>query len=244
MTSVASPKGRLQALTATDISPNNALRIPQLLANGASSAKPLPPPVRRSRRTRAHKAAERPPVVSRRMRRLHNDAQLALSAAEIAGPLSAEDFKSLFETSSRSHFQRLSERPNARAWASFVELDERAQADALTSPHRARRTPAVESGRDALLRIDGKIRNLFKQRLGYVRPIVKDVEQRVVELGPGASLSLRLPHATFRMVAHGVAQFYRLGHRSLGHGNDRITVIEKGEVLESIPDTSLFEVLA
>lgn len=211
----------------------------------ARDISPSPPPPRYSRRTAAHRAAERAPLVSRRLRRLVNDRALHVAAAETGAlPSTRAELRALFERRVRTAFTRLFEDVEAAsAWAPFIELDEDHQQTLLASGANVHqqyagrdmdtvRRAASHIGRDesggdgdGLQRIDGKLRHLLKVRADMVRPLVQQVEDAVVDLGRGETVVLRLPHALSRMVAHGVAQFHHLAHRSLGAGAERVLVI-------------------
>lgn len=183
----------------------------------------LPPP-RPSRRTAAHRAAERAPIVSRRMRRFVNDAALHVAAESIdALPSSRADLRLLFERQTHTTFTTLLEDPEAaHAWNSFIELDENVQRSLLAS-YTDPKSAVVHH--DGLHKVDRKIRHLFKTRLDVVRPLVKQVEETIVDLEIGETVVLRLQDALSRMVAHGVAQFHSLAHQSLGIGHNRVLVI-------------------
>lgn len=181
-------------------------------------------PPRPSRRTAAHRAAERAPIVSRRMRRFVNDAALHVAAESIdALPASRADLRALFERQTHTAFTTLLEDPDAAAaWNSFVDLDEDLQ-HSLLKPYAHAKSDVAHT--DGLQKIDRKIRHLFKTRLDVVRPLVKQVEETVVDLELGESVVLRLQDALSRMVAHGVAQFHCMAHQSLGIGHNRVLII-------------------
>lgn len=78
-------------------------------------------------------------------------------------------------------------------------------------------------------RIDPPIRTLLQQ--GHVEPLLKQLELHIEELqsstGSHQQLELTLPNARDRMVAHGVAQFYGLHHRSHNtRDNGRVTILQ------------------
>lgn len=102
-----------------------------------------------------------------------------------------------------------------------MEMEEDRQSVLLNSGEP--RDSAVAS--DALMRVDRRFRELIKERPALLKPWVEEVESKVVCLPPGGTVHLRLPHALGRLVAHGVAQFHALGHRSVGKGEERVTVI-------------------
>lgn len=220
MSSVSQARGRLPKLTAAEV---EALASELPLRPLPSMGRRLgPPPPRRSRRTAAHQASERAPVVSRRMRRIHNEALLALSAAQheagTAGAPTGET-RELFEMSWRSAWEKLGEsKEQRRAWSCFVEMDERAQREVVKGRERRHTGPPG---------VDGRLRELAKSREGLVRRIVNMVEEQVVGLPPGGSVVVRMEDAVGRLVVHGVADFHRLAHRSVGTGRDRVTVIRK-----------------
>lgn len=224
MTSVNPARGRLQALTAPQVealASDLPLRLP--------SHHPLPrrrlgsPPPRRSRRTPADRAVERAPVISRRQRRVHNDLALAQAAVEHgAQPATMVELKALFSTTSHSAWSHLCQDKDAAAvWRAFVEMEEEMQS-VLLSEGEGRQKAIVS---DALMRVDRRFRELIKERPALLKPWVEEVESKVVCLPPGGTVCLRLPHALGRLVAHGVAQFHALGHRSVGKGEERVTVI-------------------
>ncbi|CDF41102.1 unnamed protein product [Chondrus crispus] len=218
MSSVSQARGRLPTLTAAEV---EALASQLPLRPLAMGRRLEPAAPRRSRRTAAHQASERAPVVSRRMRRIHNEALLALSAAQqeaLAGS-SAGETRELFEMSWRSAWETLGESKEQRkAWGRFVEMDEGAQREVMEGGKRERRGPPG---------VDGRLRELAKSREGLVRSIVDRVEEQVVGLPPGGSVVVRMEDAVGRLVVHGVAEFHRLAHRSIGTGRDRVTVIRK-----------------
>lgn len=139
-------------------------------------------------------------------------------------PASMAELKSLFSATSRSAWSHLCQDPDAAArWTAFVDMEEERQDAVLRHCTRGERD--VNGACDALLRLDRRFRHLIKERPALLRPWVEEVESKVVSLPPGGTVSLRLPHALGRLVAHGVAQFYALGHRSVGTGEQRVTVI-------------------
>lgn len=236
MSSVSQARGRLPTLSAAEV---EALASQLPLRPLAMGRRLEPAAPRRSRRTAAHQASERAPVVSRRMRRIHNEALLALSAAQheaLAGSSAAET-RELFEMSWRSAWETLGESKEQRkAWGRFVEMDEGAQREVMEGDKRERRGPPG---------VDGRLRELAKSREGLVRSIVDRVEQQVVGLPPGGSVVVRMEDAVGRLVVHGVAEFHRLAHRSIGTGRDRVTVIRKdGRGGEGRGGRRLMDVLA
>ena len=153
------------------------------------------------------------------MRRHNNDMLLAVTAAETdALPVSHDDMRTLFERRSSSCWSVLHQNEASRDIGdAFVEMGRRDECESL---QEARVYAEVK-----LARVDGRLRTLIKERASLVKPLVREVEERVVDLPLGGSVVLRLPHALSRMVAHCVAQFHRLGHRSFGDGDHRFTVI-------------------
>lgn len=182
-------------------------------------AAPAPAKVRGARN-------ERRPVLSRRLRRVANDSALHVAAAETGAlPTSRAELRSLFERSTRTSWTELSASAVARAaWAPFVDID----LDHLTT---ANTLPATSHTRNrhgdggGLPRVDRRIRHVLKARAGAVRPLVRQVEDSVVDLRRGESVVLRLQDPLARLVAHGVAQFHGLAHRSSGIGLDRVLVV-------------------
>lgn len=202
-----------------------------------------PPVARPSRRACASaKISERPPLISRRMRRVANDKALRVAAENIdALPSSRADLRALFERQTRTAFTTLLEDPDAAsAWESFVNMDEDVQRT-LIPPHTFPKCSMTNL--DRLNKVDRKIRLLFKTRSAVVRPLVKQVEDTVVDLAYGESVVLSLRDALSRMVAHGVAQFHSLAHQSLGIGCERVLVIcGKGHISQG--SARLLDVLA
>lgn len=112
-------------------------------------------------------------------------------------------------------------------WRGFVELDEGEQGRVLQEREGGKRDGrGVEK---ALARVDRKFRELIKTRKRLVKPIVGQLEETVVGMPPGGQVVVRMPDALGRLVAHGVAQFHELGHRSVGRGEERVTVIQKAK---------------
>lgn len=261
-------RGALPKLTAADVEALASPTAPRLSSVpgarlGGSTRELGPRPPRPSRRTPAHRAADRAPVTSRRLRRYFNDEHLVSTAAENGAlPTTRAEFRALFEPETRTMFARLGEDSTfASAWAPFVDVDEEGQdrlMKALCVNGRTRlegknggnlgKRERMEKERkinaeEMLRRVDGRIRYLFKMRPAVVRPLVKQVEETVVGLERGESLVLRLPDAMGRMVAHGVAQFHCLGHRSLGVGSERVLVV-CGKGRPSQGEARLVDVLA
>lgn len=130
-------------------------------------------------------------------------------------PVSHVDLRDLFERKSRSAWSALSQDAESRRiWDAFVDLDDDTQAGLLRADHSV-----------ALHRVNRRLRFLIKERADFVTPLVKRVEDAVVNLSPGHRVVLHMPLPVERLVAHGVAQFHHMGHRSFGVGKDRITVI-------------------
>lgn len=184
-----------------------------------------PPPTRYSRRTAAHRASERPPIVSRRLRRTVNDRAIEVAAEDIqALPATRADLRALFERGVHTVFTTLSEDTQAAlAWAPYIEqhVD-----DVLDINKKI----LCNNNLTGLHKVDHKIRHVLKSRSAVVKPIIKQVEDTVVGLHNGESIVLKLPHALSRLIAHGVAQFHSLSHRSCGVGADRVLVIRgKGD---------------
>lgn len=218
MSSLTLPKSAFQPLTATEATEaakKNPLRLPP----PRKTREPAPP--RRSRRTRADRAAERRPVVSRRMRRVENDLLLMEAAAEHdALPMNRTELKGLFEQRPwRSEWAKLAAQPERAAlFRAFSEMEEERQREVVRG-----------AGREGGWGVDGRVRRLLKERPVFVGRIVREVEEQVLELRPGGCVVLRLEGGVDRLVAHGVAQFYACGHRSVDVGRDRVTVIRAGE---------------
>lgn len=263
--------------TSTAVNPSSgATTAPPLSAN--PSAYPTKarhsPPIRvraatHTRRLAILRATERAPAVSRRMKRVVNDAALHIAALESGAlPTSRAELLTLFERRARSVFALLAEDEEARAtWSAFIEADEETQTAVLRAAERAGRIRRCEgeagdgvgggnggdgdgggggrrdAAEEAWRRVDSRIRAVFKMRAAAVRPLVEQVEESVVGLGMGESVVLRLPHALSRMVAHGVAQFHALGHRSMDVGADRVTVI-RGTGIATQGAVRLVDVLA
>jgi hypothetical protein len=159
----------------------------------------------------------------RRNRRVANDTLLASAAPQ----LDADALAELFSYTSSSFWE---------SWQAFVALPEHAQASAALTPavqlphvtHRAS-SKCVDVLHESLHRIDPLIRSLLVQ--GHVEPLLRKIEEDIVHLHTGRSAELEfiLPSARDRMVAHGVAQFYGLSHRSRNTPDmRRITVIRAG----------------
>lgn len=191
-----------------------------------------PRPPRPSRRTSAHRAEDRAPIVSRRMRKYHNDLRLAINAAESGClPQTKDDMTALFQRNSTSHWSLLHQDDEKRdIWQQFIESDEAVQRQILQ-----------ENEKLTLHRVNHRLRVLIKQR-PCLSSLVKDLEERVIQLPVGESVLLRLPQPAKRVVAHAVAQFYRMAHHSFGVGEQRITVIRCRNPVPNGP--SLLEVLA
>lgn len=116
------------------------------------------------------------------------------------------------------------------SWQAFAALPEHGQ-QSLSRSHSAAMLPVNKcaTDHDSLHRIDPPIRNLLRQ--GHVRPVLRHIEDEVHKCvlrtrSPHAELQLILPSARDRMVAHGVAQYYGLSHRSQNTANNRrVTVL-------------------
>lgn len=190
---------------------------------GAVKKEPAPP--RRSRRTRADLAAERRPVVSRSMLRFVNDMSLVSTAAESGVlPSTRSELRVLFERPARSAWATLASDPSAAATRRKYMEEE--LSDEVVTQMKEKQHGNPEQM--AFTRVDRRLRRLFKSRAQVLKPLVKEVEDRVLVLTPGESVVLDLPHALYRMIAHGVAQFHEMGHKSVGTGEKRVTVIQRG----------------
>jgi hypothetical protein len=153
----------------------------------------------------------------RRNRRVANDALLASAAP----PTDQDALVELFTHTSASFWD---------SWQEFLALPVHAQAASLLAATSPRTTHVVDkpvnSPHESLLRIDPPIRSLLSQ--GHVESLLRKIEEDVVHLHADrrAELELALPSARDRMVAHGVAQFYGLSHRSWNTPDKRrVTVI-------------------
>lgn len=202
---------------------------PGTTLQSSSSSSQSPPPTRYSRRTAAHKAAERPPIVSRRLRRFVNDRALHLAAADIGAlPTSRADLRMLFERHSTTIFSRLSQDAEAaRKFAPYIDYNLDDDDDLVDEDDDTDNDSDAENEVGKYQRIDHKIRVLLKERPTVVKPLVQQVEESVLHLEHGESIVLNLPHPLSRMVAHAVAQFHCLAHRSCDVGQDRVLVIRK-----------------
>jgi hypothetical protein len=158
----------------------------------------------------------------RRNRRVANDTLLASAAPQ----LDTEALAELFAYTSSSFWE---------SWQAFVALPDHDQAStalsAAVTPCVTRRASGkpVDVLNESLHRIDPPIRSLLVQ--GHVEPLLRKIEEDIVHLHADrkAVLELILPSARDRMVAHGVAQFYGLSHRSRNTPDmRRITVIRAG----------------
>ena len=195
---------------------------------GAVKKEPAPP--RRSRRTRADLAAERRPVVSRSMLRFVNDMSLVSNAAESGVlPSTRSELRVLFERPARSAWAMLASDPNAATTRrKYMDVGEEEMMTEICTQGNGNRKHSGNPELLALTRVDKRLRRLLKSRAEVLKPLVKEVEDRVLVLTPGESVVLDLPHALYRMVAHGVAQFHEMGHKSVGTGENRVTVIQRG----------------
>lgn len=202
-------------------------------------------PSRFSKRTAKDRALERAPVVPRKLRRYVNDERLAVTAESLnALPTTRADLKSLFERQAHTIFSTLSEDSEAaHAWAPYV--DENLDGTIQYMQQKAEvGTRGGEKEKEGLDKIDRKIRHVLKERGDGIKPLVRQVEDTVCTLEKGESIVLHLPHSLSRMIAHGVAQFHSLAHRSTGYGSNRVLVIKRHNHHAVQNATRLVDVLA
>eukprot|EP00178_Gracilaria_changii_P008389 TRINITY_DN2555_c0_g1_i1.p1 TRINITY_DN2555_c0_g1~~TRINITY_DN2555_c0_g1_i1.p1 ORF type:complete len:228 (-),score=32.04 TRINITY_DN2555_c0_g1_i1:478-1161(-) len=209
----------LQKLTAADLEQLASDNLPLLSALPDRPRNAALPAARAHKRTRAVTRSSR--AVPRRLRRYYNDLNLAMNAASAGAlPTTHAELASLFEHRSRSEFDTLfGDNEARRAWDSFVLADDVAErAGVRKGASRVRDSQPVP-------RVDGRLRQLIKQRGALVRPLVEQFEKQVMALPAGQSVRLVLESPFSRLVAHGVASFHLMKHRSFDIGNQRVTVI-------------------
>lgn len=178
---------------------------------------------RRVRGRRVHAASTQRPRLSRRMRRCVNDALLV--------EVDETEAKALFDIAPRkaSAFQKLLAQP--AAVASFTATDmEHEQCKYERDKERLSRA------------VDRRVKAVVKEKR-YLRQFVERIEESVLQLPPGGTLALVLSDSLSRLIAHGVAQFYQMAHRSMNVGRQRVTYISSKHAQPPLPAVRMVDIL-
>lgn len=174
----------------------------------------------RGGRRKAQRSDTARPRLSRRERRVVNDALFRSGAG--AAPDALRESTELFNVRPRAPI----------AWALLREHS----AGSATAPERCRTTVGS---------VDRRVRALIKRKGAFVRPVLANIEEPIrTAAADGTTLELDLPDPLHRLLAHAVAKFYGHHHHSESIGTTRIVRVIPPSNRPPLPPTRMRQLLA